>query len=76
MLALAARARGSLSATPPKSLNAGALDKKVFEDEAAFATMERSTATAAGYPAIHCLGSGLSTNDLVASTAIWANEAC
>jgi hypothetical protein len=41
-------------------LNAGALDKEVFEDEAAFATVERSAAMAAGYLAILCLGSGLS----------------
>jgi hypothetical protein len=41
-------------------LNAGALDKEVFEDEAAFATVERFAAMAAGYLAILCLGSGLS----------------
>jgi hypothetical protein len=57
-------------------LNAGALDKEVFEDEAAFACVEWPAATAADYPAIHCLGSGLCSNDLITSTATWANEAC
>ena len=57
-------------------MNAGALDKKVFEDEAAFGTMERSAATAAGYLAIHCLKSSLGSNDPINRTAIWAIKAC
>jgi len=57
-------------------LNPGALDKEVFEDEAAFVTVQRFPATAAGYLAIHCLGSGLYSNESISGTAIWVIEAC
>ena len=64
----------NLSAAVP-SLS-GETNKKAFEDEAAFATVERSAATPAGYLAVHCFGSGLGSNDPINRTAIWAIKAC